>query len=516
MIMRPDVLVIGAGPTGLTLALQAQRHGAAVRIVDSRPAAFRPSRALVMHARTLEVLRPFGVVPELLELADTAPRARLHVGAQVVPAGLTGFGWRDTPFPHLTMVRQMDVETVLAQSLASRGIEVERGTELVDLRDSSHNGADVRATLRSPRGTEPEWCRFLVGCDGAGSTVRALTAIPWLGRPYRQEVVLADVELAGDLAPGVAEVAAGRRGLVFLFALGERATWRLLATRPAQAEPTTAGQSNPNGGREELQRLLDDARLGAQVLAVGWSSHIRVQHRLAASYRRGHVLLAGDAAHTHSPAAAQGMNTGIQDAANLGWKLAFAPSSSDPEGLLDSYEAERRRVARRVIALTDLVFWAEASTDPVASFLRGALAPLAAPLLPMVLRWPTLIGHVARVLSQLDVRYRTSPMSVEDPSAGGGAPRAGDRMPDAMVTCRGTRVPLHSLLTGAGVHVLLQRDAREPVLCTDGGRVHVHRLTDRPGSGVLAVRPDGYVGYRSAALDEAGLAAWLTHIGATA
>lgn len=515
-MMRPNVLVVGAGPTGLTLALQAQRHDATVRIVERRPAAFRPSRALVMHARTLEVLRPFGVVPALLERADTAPMARLHMGAQIVPAQLTGFGWRDTPFPHLTVIRQMDVETILAQSLASRGIEVERGTELVDLRDSSHHGADVRATLRSPEGTEHAWCRFLAGCDGAGSTVRALTGIPWRGRPYRQEVVLADLELTDDLEPGVAHVVAGRRGLLFVLALGERATWRLLATRSARAGPITAGQLDPTVEREELQRLLDDARLGAHVLAVGWSSHIRVQRRLAASYRRGHVLLAGDAAHRHSPAAAQGMNTGIQDAANLGWKLAFAPSSSDPDGLLDSYEAERRRVARRVITLTDLVFWAEASTDPVASFLRGVLAPLAAPLLPVLLRRPALPGHGARLLSQLDVRYRTSPISVEEPPAPGGAPRAGDRMPDAIVTCRGMRVPLHQLLTGAGVHLLLQRDAREPMLRIDGGRVHVHRLTNRPGSGVLAIRPDGYVGYRSATVDDARLASWLTRIGATA
>ena len=318
---RSDILVVGAGPTGLAAALYAHDHGAKVRVVERRATAFRPSHALIMHARTLEVLRPTGVVDALLERADTDPRAVLHLGTHTIPVTLAGFDWPDTPFAHLTLIRQMDVEAVLTCALGVRGIPIERGTELITLRDLGPvDGVSVR--LRSPSGTERARCRFLVGCDGADSTVRELAGIGWNGRPYRQEIVVADLELEDHPSPGVAHVVVGRRGVVFLFAQGERATWRLLATRSASGEPGTAV------GSGEFQRLLDDAGLPVRIAAVGWSERIRVQHRIASRYRKGSVFLAGDAAHTHSPAAAQGMNTGIQDAANLGWKLAFAPSSS--------------------------------------------------------------------------------------------------------------------------------------------------------------------------------------------
>ena len=506
--MRPDVLVVGAGPTGLAAALYAHDHGANVRVVERRATAFRPSHALVMHARTLEVLRPAGVVDDLLERADTAPRAMLRLGTHTIPVTLAGFDWPDTPFAHLTLIRQMDVEAVLARALGVRGIPIERDTELITLRDLGPAGG-VTVRLRSPSGTERARCRFLVGCDGTDSTVRELAGIGWNGRPYRPEIVAADLNLEGHHPlPGVAHVVAGRRGVVFLFAQGELARWRLLATRPASGEAGTA----PGSG--ELQRVLDDAGLPVRIAAVGWSERIRVQHRMASRYRQGSVFLAGDAAHTHSPATAQGMNTGIQDAANLGWKLAFAPSSSATAALLDSYEQERRPVARRVVALTHAAFWAEAGTGPVPSFLRGVVAPLAAPVAPIVLCRGRVIARVARVLSQLGTRYPAgTPVTGDGPWPRG--PRAGERLPDAMVTCGGRRLPLHRLLDRPGVHVLLQRDSRGPDLRLRAPFGHVHRLTDRPGSGVLVVRPDGYVGYCSATVDDDRLGAWLSVVGAS-
>lgn len=513
MTSRPDVLVVGAGPTGLALALQAHDHGAQVRVVERRPEAFRPSRALIVHPRTLEVLRPLGVVDALLARADISPTVCLHLGSRVVSVRLTEFALPDTAFPHLSLLRQMDVETVLGRALAHRGIQVERGTELIGLRDGADRGPLV--TLRSPTGVEETTCALVAGCDGAVSTVRTLAGIGWRGGPYQQEVVLADVELDGDLAPGVAHVAAGRRGLVFVFAIGERATWRLLATRPAGNGSPPFGQPGPPIPADELQRLLDDADLDARITDLGWSSQVRLQHRLAARYRQGNLFLAGDAAHVHSPAGGQGMNTGIQDAINLGWKLAFAPLSSDPEKLLDSYEQERRPLARHVLALTNLAFWAESSTDPLASFLRGRLAPLGAPLMPLVLDRRRLIAHGVRVLSQLRVNYRSSPLSVKGTPQSPGRPRPGDRLPDATVTSGGREVRLHELIAEPGVHVLLHRDAPEPNASRYGPHVHLHRLTSAPGSGLLALRPDGYVGLRSGTVDGAQLDSWLARIGAT-
>jgi 2-polyprenyl-6-methoxyphenol hydroxylase-like FAD-dependent oxidoreductase len=503
------ILVAGAGPAGLTLALQAHDHGAAVRVIDRRPEAVRPSRALILHSRTLEVLRPLGVTQPLLDRADIAPTADLQLGSRVVRVTLAGLALPDTAFPHLTLIRQMDVEQVLAAALADRGIRVERDTELARVRDGPEG---VRATLRSSAGTEEILFGSVAGCDGPASTVRAQAGIGWPGGRYPIEVILADAELDGDLAEAAARVVAGRRGLLFVFRLGERAPWRLLATRPADRDQLPPGQFGPPVSAAELQALMDEANLGARITSLAWSSRIRVQHRVAERFRQGRLFLAGDAAHAYSPATGQGMNAAVQDAANLGWKLAFAAARPGSGLLLDSYDLERRPVAHHVRAITHLAFWAEASTGPVASELRGHLAPLAAPFVPAMMGRRRLVAEGIRLLSQLRVSYRDSPLSVEGTPRRRGGPRAGDRLPDQLVISAGRSIRLHDLLATPGVHILLDRDADRLDTLPAGRFVHIHRLASVPGRGLTAVRPDGYIGFRCQASEIHQLAAWLTRL----
>lgn len=494
---HPDVLVVGAGPTGLATALQAHDNGAVVRVVERRPTAFRPSRAMIVHSRTMESLRPLGVTESLLDRGDRAPRAVLHLGTKQVPAQLADAGLTDTVFGHLTLLRQMDVEEVLADALNARGVEVERGVEVVDI---GEDAAAAHAVLHRNGEFHTTRCRFAAACDGRDSVGRRAAGISWAGAPYREEVVLADAELDGDLTADVLHVVATRQGLVFLFALGEVATWRILATRPCQP-----GHEVPAAA---VQRILDDAGLPVVLRTLTWSSRVRLQHRLAGSFRRGRLFLAGDAAHTHSPAAAQGMNSGILDAVNLGWKLAFASGDGQHTTLLDSYEQERRPVARQVLALTHLVFFAEASTNPLPAFLRGTLVPLLAPALPRLLREPHVMGHVVRLLSQRWVRYRHSSLSLEG-RPGGPGPRPGDRLPDEEVICDGRTVRLHELTARPGVQILLARRTRSLDETRLGSHVTVHRVDSWAGRGLLAVRPDGYVGFRCGAGDVEALASWL-------
>jgi 2-polyprenyl-6-methoxyphenol hydroxylase-like FAD-dependent oxidoreductase len=409
------------------------------------------------------------------------------------------------------LLRQLDVEAVLSRALVDRGVEIQRGVELVKLCPDATDGP--RATLRSTAGIEEVSSGTVAGCDGAASTVRTQSRIGWRGRPYRQEVLLADVELDSDLVPGIAHVVAARSGLLFLFALGEQAPWRLMVTRRAGLEPLPLGQPGPPVPAEELQRLVDDSALRARITDVPWSTVVRLQHRIADRYRDGPVFLAGDAAHVNSPAGGQGMNTGIQDAVNLGWKVAFAPYSAQPDDLLDSYEQERRPVARLVRALTDLVFWAESGTDPLASFTRASLAPLGSPVLPLILRRPALISQAVRVLSQLRVSYHTSPLSVETTTLPWGQLRPGDRLPDRMVTAGGRQLRMHELLARPGVHLMLHADARTPAAMLSSPYVHVHRLTNIPGRGVMTVRPDGYIGLLSGTVDDQQLGTWLNLVG---
>jgi len=508
-----DILVAGAGPAGLALALQAHDHGAAVRVVDRRPEAARPSRALILHPRTLEVLRPLGVTQALLARADITPTADLQLGSRLIRITLADLALPDTAFPHLSLIRQTDVERVLAEALADRGVEIERGTELTGVHDGP---GGVRATLRSPATVAEAWFGFVVGCDGPASTVRAQAGIGWPGRTYPVEVVLADAELYGDLAGDAARVVAGRHGLVFAFRLGERATWRLLATRPAGPGQSPPGQFGPPVPAAEMQALMDQAGLAAQIAELAWSSRVRLQRRVADTFRRGRLYLAGDAAHAYSPATGQGMNAGIQDAVNLGWKLAFAAAQPGDERLLDSYDQERRPVARQVLAMTHVAFWAEASLGPVPSALRGRVGPLAAPLVPAVIGRRHLVAEAVRLVSQLGVGYRHSPLSVEGTPRRRGGPRAGDRLPDERVSSAGRTIRLHDLLAGPGVHILLDRDADPLVILPPGRFVSIHRLTSSPGCGLIAVRPDGYIGFRSQMVKTDQLATWLAWLRAGA
>jgi 2-polyprenyl-6-methoxyphenol hydroxylase-like FAD-dependent oxidoreductase len=505
------ILVAGAGPAGLALALHAHDHGATVRVVDRRPDAFRPSRALILHARTLEVLRPLGVTQALLARADTTPSADLRLGTRVIRVTFGEFALPDTAFPHLTLVRQADVERVLAAALAKRGIEVERGTELAAVREEP---SGVQALLRTSAGAEEAGFDFAVGCDGPASTVRAQAGLGWAGRVYPVEVVLADAELDGDLPGDAAQVVAGRDGLLFAFPLGEQATWRLLVTRPAtpgRPEPGSFGLPVSAAG---LQALIDGAGLNARVTELPWSARVTVQRRVASRFRRGRLFLAGEAAHAFSPATGQGMNAAIQDAANLGWKLAFAAGQTGHGPLLDSYDRERRPVARQLLALTNLVFWAEAGSGPVPSALRAELAPLAAPLVPAVASQPGLIAAGIRLVSQLGVSYRGSPLSVEGTPRRPGGPRAGDRLPDRLVRADGRSGRLHELLSRPGMHVLLDRDADRLDGLAPGPFVTVHRLTSVPGRGVTVVRPDGYIGFRGRTAEAGQVSAWLTLVSA--
>ena len=317
----PGILVAGAGPAGLTLALQAHDHGGDVRIIERRPEAFRPSRALILHARTLEVLRPLGVAEALLARADTAPTVDLKLGRREVRVRLGDLELPDAAFPHPSLVRQMDVEDVLTQALTERGVKVERGAELVQVRD---DGASVRAIWRSGAVTDEDCFGFAVGCDGPASTVRAQAASAGRDGPTPQRSSSPTPNStcpAGWLTwwPGGKACSSPSRSASGLPGGCSR------PGRPARAAAVrAAGTAGPGG---ELQELMDRAGLHAHLSQLAWSVRVRVQHRVAERFRQGRLFLAGDAAHAYSPATGQGMNTAIQDAANLGWKLAFTSGS---------------------------------------------------------------------------------------------------------------------------------------------------------------------------------------------
>jgi 2-polyprenyl-6-methoxyphenol hydroxylase-like FAD-dependent oxidoreductase len=311
-----DVVIVGAGPTGLTLAAQLHQFGVSVRIIDRQLDRVHESRALAMQPRTLEVLRGVGIAETLIERGNDAVQLRIHFGERLVGVRLFDIGLEDTAFPFLLFISQSETEAILNQHLAARGVQVERGVELVGF---SSDSDEVAGTLRgTDGGTEEVRCRFLVGCDGAHSTVREGAGIPFEGGTYPQTFVLADLEVDGQLERGAAHAFLGGEGILLFFPLGTPATWRIAGMRPTSEEAGDREQATEPLTLAELQRICDrftgaSLRLRDPV----WLTNFRVHHRQAACYRSGRVFLAGDAAHVHSPAGAQGMNTGIQDAWNL-------------------------------------------------------------------------------------------------------------------------------------------------------------------------------------------------------
>jgi 2-polyprenyl-6-methoxyphenol hydroxylase-like FAD-dependent oxidoreductase len=520
-----DVLVVGAGPTGLTLAAQLQAFGATVRIVDRQLDRVHESRALAVQPRTLEVLRGLGLAEELIARGNDAVWVQLHAGGRVVRIRLFGLGLDDTAYPFLLFVSQAETEQVLGDHLATGGIPVERGVELVGFR-ADHDA--ITCTLGHRDGsTEQLRARYLVGCDGAGSTVRRGAGIPFQGGAYPQTFALADLG-AEPMDRDSAHAFLAEEGIVLFFPLGRPASWRMLAMHPS-----LQGRREPaRPSLEELQALADAMTDGVRLRDPVWRTYFGLQHRHATRYRDGRLFLAGDAAHVHSPAGAQGMNTGIQDAWNLGWKIALVRRGLAEEALLDTYDTERRPVGGFVVRFTDRAFSAATSTNPLLRLLRTELVPR---VLPLGLRFDRAVAYGFRTVSQLNIGYRHSPAVQEGRPTLRRGPRAGDRLPDARVARDGQACWLGEALAAPCFHLLLcgpPGDWHPSQLTTLRHRypdtLAVHHLTRGATPGALhdpdgqvfarlgveataqyLVRPDGHIGYRCGGDDLAGLQCYL-------
>ena len=432
-----DVLVVGAGPTGLALASQLAHWGVRFRIIDKRPDRAQESRALAVQPRSLELLQSIGLGERLAARGRTTTRLVLHLDrARPATIDLGDIDRADTRFPYILLVSQADTEAVMADHLESCGVTIERRVELVAFQQN-RNG--LTCALRHEDGRDDSIrVRYLAGCDGAHSTVRKTANIPFEGGAYLQNFALGDVEADGPLVPGGINVFALGRGLAIFFPLGHPTTWRVIAIQGREPQATLAAREDEFSMDElslpELQAMVDDPTRGAVRLRDPvWLTRFRLHHRQAARYRDGNVFLAGDAAHIHSPVGAQGMNTGIQDSWNLGWKLAMVSRGVANEEILESYNAERWPVGRALLRATDRIF---AGLERSVS--RGSYAATLRRLIVRHVIAPALSRRRIRSLafhyvSQLGIRYANSPVVTEGTPQLAHGPRAGDRLPDARV-----------------------------------------------------------------------------------
>jgi 2-polyprenyl-6-methoxyphenol hydroxylase-like FAD-dependent oxidoreductase len=412
---RSDVLIIGAGPTGLVLALWLTKLGVKVRIVDKSAESGTTSRALAVQARTLELYRELDLSDEILKCGHKTPAVNLWVrGKRAARVPFEEVGSDLTPYPFLLIFPQDEHEHLLVERLQTLGVAVERRTELVGFED---RGGFVTARLRRPDGGK-EVCEatYIAGCDGARSLVRETIGTGFPGGTYRHLFYVADVQGEGPPFDGELHADLDEADFLALFPLAGKGRARLIGTvRDERADhPDTLKFEDVSG------RAIK--HLKVSVLRVNWFSTYHVHHRVTQHFRKSRAFLLGDAAHIHSPAGGQGMNTGIGDAINLAWKLAAVLGERASDGLLDSYEAERIGFARRLVATTDRVFSFATAEGFVADVLRTRVAPL---LIPTVAGFEAAREYLFRTVAQITLNYRGGPLSVGT----AGQLHGGDRLP---------------------------------------------------------------------------------------
>lgn len=480
---RTEVLIVGAGPTGLTLALWLARLGVAVRIVDRSAGPGETSRAIAVQARTLEFHRQIGLVDDVLAAGIRVDEVVVHT-----PSGLGAhlrledFGRGISPYPFAFALPQDIHERILVDHLGRAGVVVERGTELAGF----EQGADrVTATLRRESGQETVDAAYLCGCDGAHSTVRHTLGIGFPGGTYEQSFYVADVEGSGDVTRHGLDVNLNEHGFAITMPVRQSGSLRLIGIVP---------EAHSSDERLSFEAIRADVERDTRVKVdrLNWFSTYRVHHRVADRFRSDRAFLLGDAGHIHSPAGGQGMNTGMGDAVNLAWKIAAVLQGRADAVLLDSYEIERIAFARVLIDSTDQAFRIATSRSWLIGLFRRYLMP---PLVATAMRTRAGSRAFFGLVSQTAIHYRTSPISRGE----AGPLRGGDRLPYVAFGDGDNFAPLSALDWQMHVYGDARLDLRQAAERA-GLPVHVFAWTDAAGQAGLVrdaaylVRPDGHIG----------------------
>ncbi|KAJ9615788.1 hypothetical protein H2200_001865 [Cladophialophora chaetospira] len=415
--MDTEVLIIGAGPTGLTLALWLTAQGVKARIWESRHAIEQTSRAIGIQARTLELYRQLGLSDRIIAASHNGTAMNVWInGSRKARVPISDIGTGITPYPGTYVLPQEIHEQILEDRLAELGVKVERGVEFLDFND---HDSYIHARAQLNDGVKIN-CKalYIAGCDGAHSRVRSSFGTAFQGGTYPQEFYVADIDGNGGALNGQLHLdLSDHRDLLLVISYNATSKARIFG---AAMTHEIALEASEDVLFARLAARVD--KLGIQLKSVNWISIYKVHHRVADHFRHGRAFILGDAAHIHSPAGGQGMNTGIGDSINLAWKLAAVIHDQADSSILDTYEQERRAFALKLVNTTDEVFTSATSPGWLARFVRTVVFPILAPLL---LRIPAVARFAFGTVSQINLNYRASPLS----EAGSRAVSGGDRVP---------------------------------------------------------------------------------------
>lgn len=514
--MDTDVLVVGGGPTGLMLANQLARRGVKVEIIDRHAGPATQTRALAVQARTLEIYAALGIADRALELGKRATGASIWAqGRQMARIPLGDMGGNITSYPFVFILGQDDNERIMGEKLHEFGVSVDWNTELVDF---TQDADGVTATLKTPEGgSRTVRAAYLAGCDGAHSAVRRLSAIDFPGAPYEHAFFVADVEMTGTMAQEEVNIYFWHSGFHLLFPLRDKGHWRIVGIVPPELR---------GSGTLDFDAILPS--LGKQaggalsIAKCSWFSTYRIHHRAAEKFGDRRAFLLGDAAHIHSPVGGQGMNTGLQDAYNLAWKLALAVTGKADARLLDSYDAERLPVARRLLATTDRAFKLIVSDDWMAGLLRTKVIARIAAFAMSCERIRTL---AFRTVSQTGINYRNGPLAMTSGDLPSTAPQSGDRFPwmqltfaeggpveDSFRRLDDTRFHLVAIGQAApgGLEAAFGSVLKVWSMPATPGNTAALGRKGIPGKAFYLIRPDGHVGLCGATAEADVIARYLT------
>lgn len=492
-----SVLIVGAGPTGLVLALWLSKLGVKVRIIDKAEQAATSTRALAVQARTLELYAQFD--PALASTVVSQGRkavgfnAWVH-GRRAFHAPLAQIGQAMTPFPFVHIYPQHQHERLLTDRLRQDfGVSVEWHTELVGFEDRRGAGPVV-ALVKTARGAEEVIeAKYIAGCDGSHSAVRKTLGISFPGGVYDQLFYVADIAGAGPAMDGEIHVCLDEADFLAIFPLAGPGCARLIGTvRDTSSAALRDLSFDHVGGRAVRQMKL-------QVSRVNWFSTYRLHHRVAERFRQGRAFLLGDAAHVHSPAGGQGMNTGIGDSINLAWKLAAVLAGDAEDVLLDTYQEERACFAHRLVSTTDRAFNVATAEGWFAQFVRTRIVPV---LFPILFSFRAVRRFMFRTVSQITLNYCGMTLS----SGRVGKVRGGQRLPWVVVDGVGNYESLSSVawqihVYGTATDALTAWSKKHGLRLTSFSWTSGCASAGLTRDAVYVLRPDGYVAVAQTRVD---------------
>jgi 2-polyprenyl-6-methoxyphenol hydroxylase-like FAD-dependent oxidoreductase len=491
MTTKTQVLIIGAGPTGLALACQLIRYGIDFVIIDKKETTTPHSKAIGVQARTLEIYEQIGLADKLVDLGWKAGKARMIVeGEQRGELDFSDIGKGMSAYPYVLIVEQGKHESLIYDFITSSGRDVRWQTTLESF---EQNDERVSAAIKSADGTtENIEAKYLVACDGAKSQVRHGLGLTFEGSTFERLFYVADVDIAWQYRNDALMVFLMKNNLLAFFPMKGENRWRIVGTFPEEFAKDE-GEVLYEEIEEQIKR---DAGLDLDITKVNWFSTYKVHTRHVNKFSEGRCFLAGDAAHIHTPAGAQGMNTGIQDVYNLAWKLAMVLNGQCNEKLLDSYNEERLPNADMLLKTTDRFFNLVASPEPVLTYLRMHVFPYIA---GAAFSFDAVKKFVFPRISQIGISYRDSSLS-EHEHDGSFNVRAGDRMPYFVVD----GASIYDRLREPKFHVISFSDGQETNAASatlpeiaDHHRVplfpHIAEAFGQTKSFNVLLRPDNYI-----------------------